>query len=119
MPSGQRTGRCPDVPHVSVSPESHPGFEWLNEAACGQPDVSTEEAMRYFVDAGKSIADAQRKRCRFACPVRRECVLHAYLGGPNGTPIAAGYLAGFSLGQRRTMTLKEALAVVAADTVPA
>jgi hypothetical protein len=46
--------------------------------------------------------------CR-SCPVRRECIIHAYKGGPGRTPITGRYMGGFSLGQRKAMTLEQAL----------
>lgn len=91
---------------------AHPGFDWVSRADCG----STSDAP-YFVEAGRVIEADVLSDCK-ACPVRRECVTHSYLGGPNGTMIGAGYYGGFSLGQRKSMSLEAALAQVDADSSP-
>lgn len=102
---------APDTSSPSDDELTHPGFEWLRDAAC----VDQEEGSApFFVDAGRVIDSEVERVCR-TCPVRRECVRHGYLGGQGKSMIGAGYFGGFSLGQRRRMTLREALAKVAAD----
>lgn len=88
----------------------HPGLDWLQDAACltAAGDEDTSPATRFFVEAGRVIDAEVLQTCR-TCPVRRECTIHAYLGAPDGTMIGAGYFGGFSLGQRRNMTLRQAL----------
>lgn len=81
---------------------------WLNKAACFDKDVPD-----FFVEAGHVITEESLNTCR-GCPVRRECVIHAYTGGPAG-PIIGGYYGGMSPGQRRDMTLEEALAFIEKD----
>jgi hypothetical protein len=83
----------------------HPGFGWLDRAACA--DMSQEQ---FFVNAGHVMDDPARHAC-LTCPVWRECTIFSYLGSPEGKLIAGGYFAGLSLGQRRKMSLGQALAV--------
>ena len=88
---------------------THPGLLWLDDGGCAQleddlADAKAEARARaeeageappdftgdngalglFFVDAGHVISEETLNVCR-ACPVRRECIIHAYLGGP-GTP---------------------------------
>jgi hypothetical protein len=79
-------------------------YDWLDRAACAT-DGRIED---FFVEAGHVINDEVLNRCRFTCPVREQCITHAYTG-LNGGPVAGGYLGGFSLGQRKAMTLEQAL----------
>lgn len=74
---------------------------WLRSAACKGVPLDL-----FFVDAGRSLSEESAQLCR-ACPVRRECVSHAF-----DRDLIAGYFGGFSPGQRRSMTLDEALARV-------
>lgn len=99
-----------ETPVPSVKTHTHPGFTWLDSAACGDlDDKSGGKALAlFFVDAGHVIDESTLNVCR-GCPVRTECILHAYLGGPDNGPIVGGYMGGLSLGQRRHMTLDEAL----------
>lgn len=69
----------------------------------------------FFVDAGRTISPEALDLCR-TCPVRQECLRHAYTGGPDGTMIGAGYFGGLSLGQRKSMPLQKALEFAAKDT---
>ena len=99
-------------PKDTSSGLAHPGFEWLSSGACcagGDESGGMERLTPYFVDAGRVIGASVQSICKTKCPVRRECIIHAYLGGPEGTMIGAGYFGGFSLGERRSMTLAEAL----------
>lgn len=90
-------------------PIRHPGLGFLDHGLCDGHEP-------FFVDAGHVIKDEVQQMCKKRCPVRRECLIHAYLGGPNG-PILGGYMAGFSVGQRKSMTLSEALAKVDEDNL--
>jgi hypothetical protein len=106
---------------LPVETYTHPGFGWLDDAACNQLAEDLEArgenpTSLFFVDAGHVIDTDTRNVC-VGCPVRTECILHAYLGGPGGTPINGGYLGGFSLGQRKGMTLAAALQKATAETV--
>lgn len=87
------------------SPIQHPGYAWVDEAACGARE---EGDAPFFVEAGRVIDSEVLRTCQ-SCPVRRECIIHSYIGGPEATPIGAGYFGGFSLGQRKAMTLRQAL----------
>lgn len=79
-------------------------FGWLDDAAC--VDLVHQD---FFVEAGHVIDDEVLEVCR-SCPVRRQCVTHAYQ-----RKIIGGYFGGFSPGQRREMTLAEALAAIRRD----
>jgi hypothetical protein len=81
---------------------------WLDLASCQDLDVPD-----FFVDAGHVITEAALDTCR-GCPVRRQCVIHAYTGGPSGA-ITGGYYGGMSPGQRRDMPLDQALDFIAKD----
>lgn len=97
----------------------HPGFEWIQNASCASSESPTlpdqTRDAPFFVDAGRVIGEEVLRMCR-ACPVRRECILHSYFGGPGGTMIGAGYFGGFSLGQRKSMTVRQALAKAKAES---
>lgn len=80
---------------------------WLDDAACANLDTNL-----FFVQAGHVINDDILNICR-GCPVRVECVKHAYDERLN---ITGGYFGGLSPGQRRTMSLKKALEFCASDT---
>jgi WhiB family redox-sensing transcriptional regulator len=80
-------------------------YPWLDEAACVDMDLG-----EFFVDAGKAIKEETRDVCR-RCPVRAQCLTHAYVQN-----IGAGYFGGLSPSQRRSLTLKAALAFIAKDT---
>ena len=97
-------------------PITHPGLDWLDDAACARldEDDSANPLGLFFVDAGHVISEDTLNLCR-ACPVRPECVTHFYLGGLEGGAIGGGYGGGFSLGQRKSMTLEQALARAASE----
>lgn len=84
--------------------ENSPDLQWLEDAACAEMGVDD-----FFVDAGHVITPEALDVCR-SCPVRVECLTHSYEQG-----LSAGYFGGVSPGQRRTLTLEEALAYVAED----
>lgn len=86
--------------------DSPQGNEWLDEAACAELDIRD-----FFVEAGHVIEDRVLNTCR-SCPVRRECVTHAY-----EREVTGGYFGGMSPGQRRDMTLKEALVFIETDSI--
>lgn len=91
---------------MQLNADSAQGNEWLDKAAC--KDLSSKD---FFVEAGHVIEDAVLLTCK-TCPVRRECVNHAY-----GKAVTGGYFGGLSPGQRRDMTLSEALEFIETDVV--
>lgn len=87
--------------------ENTPDLPWLQQAACG--DLALEQLDLFFVDAGRSIAASTVAMCR-ACPVRRDCLDHAY-----EHEITSGYFGGMSPGRRRILSHAEAIAEIAND----
>jgi hypothetical protein len=86
-------------------------LRWLDETACA--DLAPES---FFVEAGHVIDPAVLALCQ-TCPVRRECISHAYTSnGGNGLP--AGYFGGFSPGYRKHHTLVQALEAINAEQLP-
>ena len=89
----------------------HPGVAWLDDAACaslivdGHGKVDPKAIARFFVAAGHVISPEQKAMCE-KCPVRRECLIHSYIG-KREKMITAGYLAGFSSGQRKASSFEE------------
>lgn len=77
---------------------------WLDDIACVDLDVPD-----YFVEAGHVIEEGAYTVCR-GCPVRRDCITHAYERN-----ISGGYFGGLSPGQRRDMSLTEALSYIEDD----
>ena len=73
-------------------------LRWLDDAACADLEISD-----FFVEAGHVIAEDALEICR-SCPVRNECIRHAYKRG-----IVGGYFGGLSPGQRRDLDLEGAL----------
>jgi WhiB family transcriptional regulator, redox-sensing transcriptional regulator len=86
--------------------EQSASMPWLDDAACA--DMAIDELERFFVEAGRSISAQTVAMCT-ACPVRRECLEHAYR-----LDIAGGYFGGMSPGRRRALPLTEALRVIGA-----
>ena len=84
-----------------VSEDDHDGMRWLDDIACAEADLS-----EFFVAAGHTISPEAEQMCD-SCPVRRECLTHAY-----EREIAAGYFAKVSPSQRAKKTLEEALAEI-------
>ena len=78
--------------------------DWLGRASCEDMDLN-----EFFVEAGRTIKQDTINICK-GCPVRRECVSHSYANG-----LTAGYFGGISPGQRRSLDLVGAMAVVDAD----
>ncbi|MGH9132735.1 MAG: WhiB family transcriptional regulator [Ilumatobacteraceae bacterium] len=74
---------------------------WLDRALCG--DLPLDELELYFVEAGRSISRQTIERCT-VCPVRRECLDHAY-----ALQIASGYFGGMSPSRRKALSHAEAL----------
>lgn len=85
--------------------DSGQGNEWLDDAACAELGIRD-----FFVEAGHVIEDEILNTCK-TCPVRRECVTHAY-----ERDVTGGYFGGLSPGQRRDMTLNEALVFIKIDS---
>ena len=73
---------------------------WLEEAACADLDLDLEE---FFVEPGQRIRPEVLLVC-IQCPVRLDCLRHAYRLGPVG-----GYFGGMSPAKRLELTLEEAL----------
>lgn len=86
--------------------ENTPSMDWLREANCAQMEIGD-----FFVEAGHTISQDVLNVCR-ACPVRVECIEHAYRAS-----IAGGYFGGISPGQRRQMSLEDAKAFISRDPV--
>lgn len=80
---------------------------WLDDAACADLPIEA-----FFVQAGHIIDEEVLNVCR-TCPVRIDCLKHAYNEDLN---VTGGYFGGLSPGQRRELTLEEALAYVRTDT---
>lgn len=82
---------------------THPGLKWIDDAACKDLELPM-----YFVEAGHVMPEEARKSC-MECPVWEKCLIYSYLANPDGKMISGGYFAGFSLGQRRKLTLGQAI----------
>lgn len=91
---------------LPITPEGGDG--WLDNAACANLNIND-----FFVQAGHVISEKVLDICR-TCPVRAECLKHAYDEKLN---ITGGYFAGMSPGQRREMTYEEAVIYCEGDTL--
>ena len=87
--------------------ERAPEQSWLDDAACSNLELA--QLSLFFVEAGRTIAPETKALCR-QCPVRRECLDHAYVH-----EIASGYFGGVSPGRRRALSHAEALELIAGD----
>ena len=87
---------------VSVDGHKHPGFGWVDDAACADANLSD-----FFAQAGHVQSVEARQLC-IECPVWRECTIFSYLGH-EGQAMAGGYYAALSPGQRKKMNVDEAL----------
>ena len=87
--------------------ERAPELSWLDDAACR--DLELGQLSLFFVEAGRTIAPETKALCR-QCPVRRECLDHAYVH-----EIASGYFGGISPGRRRALSHAEALELIVSD----
>lgn len=82
-----------------------PDLRWLDDSGCAELDITD-----FFVEAGHVISEEVLEICR-TCPVRKECVSHAF-----GRGIVGGYFGGISPGQRRDMKdVEEAYAYIDND----
>ena len=97
-----------DLHELSALIEHSPDYEWLDHAACASLGVG--QLSTFFVDAGKALSRTAQALCA-TCPVRRECLTHAYR-----YEIACGYFAGVSPSRRRVLTLEQALVEIGADS---
>jgi hypothetical protein len=93
------------IPLMSVS-----SMDWLDDAACQELEIAD-----FFVQAGHVISEDVLNVCR-ACPVRESCLRHAYTASLN---VTGGYFGGLSPGQRRELSLLEALEFIKTDFVSA
>jgi hypothetical protein len=93
-----------DLEALLRTDDDHDGLQWLDRIACADLDPAV-----MFVEAGHTIDPAVVETCR-SCPVRHECLLHAYR-----RPVRSGYLAGLSPSQRRKMSFGQALEYVQND----
>jgi Transcription factor WhiB len=80
-------------------------LSWVLKAECRDFEIS-----QMFVSAGHVIDPAVREACR-RCEVRRECLVHAY-----AQRRSSGYFGGMSPGQRRDISLSDALEYIEQDT---
>ena len=87
--------------------ERAPELSWLDDAACSNLELA--QLSLFFVEAGRTIAAETKALCRL-CPVRRECLDHAYVH-----EIASGYFGGISPGRRRALSHAEALELITSD----
>lgn len=81
--------------------------DWLAIASCA--DLPLEA---FFVQAGHVIDEDVLNVCR-SCPVRIECLHHAYDEKLN---VTSGYFGGISPGQRRELNLEQAIEFCRTDT---
>lgn len=81
---------------------SVPAVPWLDDAACGS--LALDRLEMFFVEAGRTIAAETVALCR-RCPVRRECLDHAYQ-----YELTSGYFGGISPSRRRSLTRDAAFA---------
>lgn len=91
----------------------HPGFTWLDQAACGD-EIAVRDDVKlsdFFAKAGHVLSDKAKDACLSRCDVWRQCVIFSYLGNPDGRTIIGGYFASLSPGQRKRLSLPEALEV--------
>lgn len=77
---------------------------WLDKVSCAELDEGL-----FFVEAGHVINETTLEVCR-GCPVRRECVEHAYR-----LSYTSGYFGGLSPGQRRQLSLADAFEFIRKD----
>lgn len=84
------------------------GDGWLDDTACAEMGIES-----FFVQAGHVIDEEVLNVCR-GCPVRSDCVTHAYDEKLN---VTGGYFGGLSPGQRREMNLEQALNYIKTDTI--
>ena len=87
--------------------ERAPELSWLDDAACSNLELA--QLSLFFVEAGRTIAPETKALCR-QCPVRRECLDHAYVH-----EITSGYFGGVSPGRRRALSHAEALELISSD----
>jgi WhiB family redox-sensing transcriptional regulator len=78
-----------------------PDLTWLDHAACADLDQD-----RFFVKAGDIIDPETQAICQ-RCPVRPDCLRHAYRSGHQH-----GYFGGLSPRQRQRLTLEEAFSAL-------
>lgn len=80
--------------------------QWVYDAKCADLDMDLSD---FFVEAGRAISSDVLAVCE-SCPVRVQCVTHAFTTGN----AEAGYFGGISPGQRRKKGLQETLVAIGA-----
>ena len=85
-------------------------LSWLRDAQCGVEEMDESD---FFVRAGHTIKPDVVRVCK-ECPVRLECVDHAYQSDP--PMLTSGYYAGMSPGERKRFDRDEAIAHAVADS---
>lgn len=86
---------------AAVVEQSHVDV-WVAHAACG--DLELDQLDMFFVDAGRTLSSEAAALCR-TCPVRSECLEHAY-----AREISGGYFGGMSPSKRRAGSRAELVA---------
>lgn len=89
---------------ISELPFSVDGLGWMEDAACADIDPEL-----FTIDPGRMPNPYAQATCR-RCPVREECLTYAYDRG-----LTAGLYGGLSAGQRKSLSLAEALEFIASD----
>ena len=92
---------------MAASDAAEMDLSWLRDIACADKGMDD-----FFVEAGHTISPEIVRMCQ-ACPVREDCVRHVYQ-----RKVDNGYFAALSPGQRRAMSLEEALAFIKTDVEP-
>mgnify|MGYP001057568829 CR=1 FL=1 len=83
-------------------------LHWVQKAACIDAGLDWPD---FFVEAGHSISEEVKAVCR-ACPVREECLRWAYM-----QKLTAGYFGGISAGDRKKMTVEEAVRQIRVEQI--
>lgn len=89
-----------DAPDLTSLLHDLSEHDWLDRAACGQLPI--EELSRFFGPAGSSPSAETLATCR-SCPVRIDCLEHAY-----ANQVMSGCFGGLTAAQRRRLSLDEA-----------
>ena len=93
-----------DAQDISALIEHAPDHEWVGRAACRNLEI--EQLDLFFVEAGRTLSREAVAICT-SCPVRRECLDHAY-----ENDIAGGYFGGLSPSKRRSLDHADAVRLI-------